>query len=164
MTTSSGASRSAMLLTGSPMGDPVTARAMTTSPPPANPPDPEVPPRAQRRSFSAAEKLRILDEADRCAQPGEIAALLRREGIYSSHLAAWRKLRRRGALQGLSPKARGPQPAAKNPLAGKVKDLERARRRLERRLRRAELIIEIQKKASEILRIPLKRPERDGHG
>ena len=70
-------------------------------------PDPEVAPRAKRRTYTATYKLRILREADGCNQPGQIGALLRREGLYSSHLSTWRKQRARGELQGLSPKKRG---------------------------------------------------------
>ena len=123
------------------------APAMTTDPPdPSRPPDPEVPGRAQRRQFSAQEKLRILRLVDECKQYGEIAALMRREGIYASLLQKWRALRDRGAFEALEDRDRGRKPAPKNPLSGKVKDLEREVRRLQRKLRRAELIMDIQKK------------------
>jgi transposase len=69
----------------------------------------EVPAKARRRRFTAAEKVRVLREADRCAKPGEVSALPRREGLYSSHLATWRAARRRGELAGLAPRARGPK-------------------------------------------------------
>jgi len=69
----------------------------------------EVTARAQRRRFTAAEKLRVLREADRCTKPGEQSALLRREGLYSSHLSTWRAARSRGELAGLSPRQRGPK-------------------------------------------------------
>jgi transposase-like protein len=70
----------------------------------------EVTPKAKRRQFSAQYKLRILDEADRCTRPGEIGALLRREGLYSSNLATWRRQRQKGQIGALSPKKRGPKP------------------------------------------------------
>ena len=77
-----------------------------------------------RRRFSAEYRLRILEEADRCTQPGEIGRLLRREGLYSSHLSVWRKARRNGSLKALAPKKRGAKPAESNPLSGKVRQLE----------------------------------------
>jgi transposase len=165
MNASPATSASAILLPGSPAGDPAAARPMTTVPGfSSEPPDPEVPSKAKRRHFSTAEKARILKEVDRCTQPGEIAALLRREGIYSSHLAAWRKKRKVALLAGLEPKPRGPKSAPKNPLAAPLHELQRENRRLRRRLKRAETILEIQKKASELLGIPLKRPESEGRG
>jgi len=78
--------------------------------PASRPPDPEVLPKASRRTFSATEKLRILNEADACKQPGQIGALLRREGLYSSHLVKWRRLRAAGQLQALAPQPRGRKP------------------------------------------------------
>ena len=74
-------------------------------------PDPEVVAKPTRRRFSAEYRLRILEEADRCTQPGEIGRLLRREGLYSSHLSVWRKARRNGSLKALTPKKRGAKPA-----------------------------------------------------
>src|SRR2546427_10950563 len=85
--------------------------------PASRPPDPEVMPKASRRTFSAAEKLRILNEADACTQPGQIGALLRREGVYSSHLVKWRRLRAAGQLQALAPQPRGSKTAPPDPLA-----------------------------------------------
>ena len=79
-------------------------------------PDPEVPERARRRYFSAQYKLRVLEEADACQAPGEVGALLRREGLYSSQLTAWRRARREGSLQALS-KPRGPQGRRRDPVA-----------------------------------------------
>ena len=88
-------------------------------------PDPEVPAKARRRRFSAQYKKRILDEADGCKDvPGAIGALLRREGLYSSHLTTWRKQRERGELDGLRPKKRGRKAKPINPLAVKVRELE----------------------------------------
>jgi transposase-like protein len=114
-------------------------------------PDPEVVPRAKRRQFSANYKLRILTEADQCTQRGEIGALLRREGLYSSHLTTWRKQRDRGQLQGLTPKKRGRKP---DPQAAELARLQRENERLKARLEQAETIIEVQKKLSQMLGLP----------
>jgi transposase len=124
-------------------------------------PDPEVPEKARRRRFSARYKLKILEQADRCRQAGEVGALLRREGLYWSNLQTWRRQREEGSLQGLSPKKRGRKSAPQNPLAGKVKALERENKRLQRKLQRAEIMLDIQKKASELLGIPLETVERE---
>jgi transposase-like protein len=121
--------------------------------------DPEVPEKARRRRFTAEYKLRILEQADACTEPGKIGELLRREGLYSSHLSAWRKQRREGSLRGLSPRKRGRKRRPKNPLAKKVTQLERENRALQERLRQAEVIIDVQKKVSQILGIPLATPE-----
>jgi transposase len=84
----------------------------------------EVVAKAERRRFTAEYKLKVLREADRCKQPGEIGALLRREGLYWSNLTNWRKQRERGELAGLSVKQRGPQRREKSPLAERVRELE----------------------------------------
>jgi transposase-like protein len=115
--------------------------------------DPEVVPKASRRQFSAAEKLRILQEADACTQPGQIGALLRREGLYSSHLAKWRRLRALGQLQALSPHQRGPKAVA-DPIAEELAALRRENARLQAQLTRAETIIDVQKKLSHLLGLP----------
>lgn len=115
--------------------------------------DPEVVPKATRRQFSAAEKLRILQEADTCTQPGQIGALLRREGLYSSQLANWRRLRARGQLQALTPQQRGPKAVA-DPLAEELAALRRENARLQAQLTRAETIIDVQKKLSQLLGLP----------
>jgi transposase len=117
-------------------------------------PDPEVTEKPQRRRFTAEYKVRILRDADACAEPGEIGALLRREGLYSSHLTEWRRQREQGALAGLAPKPRGRRGAPPHPLARRVSELERENTRLQRRLQQAEAIIEVQKKVSELLGIP----------
>jgi len=130
--------------------------------PTAGRPDPEVPEKPVRRRFSAEYKVRVVEEADGCTEPGEIGALLRREGLYSSHLGKWRKQRERGTLAGLQPKKRGPKSKRGDPLVGENERLRRENQRLSRRLRQAEMIIEIQKKASEILGITLESPESDG--
>ena len=114
-------------------------------PPASRPPDPEVLPKASRRSFSAAEKLRILNEADACTQPGQIGALLRPEGLYSSHLVKWRRLRAAGQLQALAPQPRGPKPPLPDPLAEELAQLRGQNARLLARLAQAELIIDVQK-------------------
>jgi len=125
--------------------------------------NPEVPAKATRRRFTGEYKQRILREADAAHNAGEIGTLLRREGLYSSHLNTWRRVRERGELAGLSPKRRGRKEKAVNPLAKRVVELERDKRRLERRLKQAELLLEIQKKASQLLEIPLaSRDDEDG--
>ena len=116
------------------------------------PPDPEVPEKAKRRRFSAEYKLAILREADRCTQPGQIGALLRRERLYSSHLVDWRRQRDAGALQALA-RTRGRKPA--DPVRVEAERLRRENERLRGRLAQAERIIEIQGKVSELLGIPL---------
>ena len=120
----------------------------------------EVPAKRPRRSFSAEVKRRILAEADRCREPGEIGALLRREGIYSSHLAAWREARDRGELGGETPK-RGPVPKAKELRRrdDRIAELERQNARLTKRAERAEALVELQKKVAEILGSPLPDPD-----
>lgn len=118
-------------------------------------PDPEVPEKPVRRKFSAEYKIRILKEADACSEPGQIGALLRREGLYSSSLARWRRQRDQGILGGLAPKKRGRKAEAKNPLSVRVVELERQNRRLKKRLSQAETIIEVQKKVSTLLGIQL---------
>jgi transposase len=114
-------------------------------------PDPEVVPTAKRRRFTTQEKVRILKEADACTEPGELGALLRREGIYSSYLSRWRRARDRGELQALSPKKRGPKSAADRGLTKELAKLQRENERLRGRLAQAEAIIEAQKKLSELL-------------
>ncbi len=121
-------------------------------------PDPEVPEKPARRRFTAAYKLAILGKADACSGHGEVGALLRREGLYSSHLTAWRKQRDEGALKALSPVKRGRKPKAKNPLADEVARLERENRKLQKRLEQAEMIIDFQKKVADLLGIPLAKP------
>ena len=117
----------------------------------APPPDPEVSARAVRRQFSARYKLKILEQVDSCTEPGEVGRLLRREGLYSSHLAAWRKAQRKGSLQALAPKKRGRKGAEKNPLSPKVQRLERKVTRLEEELRKAHLILDVQGKVAGLL-------------
>ena len=106
-----------------------------------------------RRRFAAKYKLSILAEVDACTKPGEIGALLRREGLYSSNIHAWQRQLREGALKGLSPKKRGRKKDEVNPLAKRVAELERDNTKLAKKLKQAETIIEVQKKISEILGI-----------
>ena len=121
----------------------------------------EVVEKARRRRFKAAEKLRILKEADRCTKPGELGALLRREGLYSSHLSAWRAARQRGELAGLTARRRGPKPQPVDPRERKIAEQAREIRRLQARLERAEGLIAVQKKVSQLLGIPLESEEKD---
>lgn len=113
-------------------------------------PDPEVVATAKRRHFSAQEKLRILEEADAC-EHGEIGALVRREGIYTSYLSRWRRERKRGALEGLSADKRGSESEVDRALAEENKQLRGENKRLKQRLTQAETIIEVQKKVSQLL-------------
>jgi transposase len=114
-------------------------------------PDAEVVDKPKRRRFSAAYKQRIVAEADQCTEPGEVGRLLRREGLYSSSLTTWRKAARDGSLKALS-KKRGRKPE-RNPLAEKVRKLERQNARLENELRKAHLIMEVQGKVAGLLGI-----------
>ena len=117
----------------------------------------EVVAKATRRRFSAEYKLKILQEADGCREPGEIGALLRREGLYFSNITTWRAQRRKGALAGLAQKKRGPAPAEKNPLSVTVAAQEQEIVRLTARAERAEALVDLQKKVSELLGIALTR-------
>ena len=127
---------------------------------PEGAPDPEVTERAKRRRFTAEYKLRILREADACKGDGDLGALLRREGLYSSHLTTWRRQRDEIAKAGLKARKRGPKSKAVDP---RVKQLERENDRLKQRLEQAETIIAFQKKLSKLLGIPLKSPDSDGN-
>ena len=120
----------------------------------------EVTEKAKRRQYSAAYKLKILEQADACAKPGELGALLRREGLYSSHLAAWRKARRKGERKGLEPKQRGPKARVVDPSAQQLAEQEKELARWKARAERAELLVEIQKKVATLLGIEL--PENGG--
>jgi transposase-like protein len=121
-------------------------------------PDPEVPAKATRRRFSAEYRLRILNQADACKKAGELGALLRREGLYSSLLTNWRRQREHGALRAMRERRRGPKP---RPVDPRVTQLEAENRRLQRKLQRADTIITLQKKVAEILGIPLKPLDND---
>jgi len=123
---------------------------------------PEVPEKAKRRQFDSAYKLRILEEADRQTELGQLGELLRREGLYSSHLTLWRRQRDEGTLAGLEPKRRGRKAKRKDPVAKENEKLRRENQRLTERLRQAETIIDVQKKVSEMLGIPLASPDDEG--
>ena len=125
-------------------------------------PDVEVSEKPTRRRFSAEYKLKILAEAEACGEPGMLGELLRREGLYSSHLTIWRRQRDEGALVGLTPKRRARKAKPKNPLADENEQLRRENQRIKEQLRQAELIIDVQKKVSEILDIPLKSRDSEG--
>lgn len=122
-------------------------------------PNPEVLERPKRRTYTVDYKLKILKEADMAAESGGIGALLRREGLYSSTLQTWRRQREKGELAGLSPKKRGPKSVKENPLAKKVSELEKKNKRLQKRLNNAELLLDIQKKISQLTGIPLQRED-----
>jgi transposase-like protein len=115
-------------------------------------PSTEVVTRATRRRFTAEYKLRILREVEACKGTGEIGALLRREGLYSSNLSKWRQQRARGELEGLAEQRRGPK---ENPQAVENARLKRENERLREELRKAQLIIDVQKKVSQLLGVPL---------
>ena len=116
----------------------------------------EIAPTTKPPVRSATEKLRILAEYEAYPQGApERGALLRREGLYTSHISKWRKQRDRGALQGLSPQRRGPKPAPRNPLSEENERLQQENARLQARLQRAEAIIDVQKKLSQLLGTPL---------
>ena len=125
-------------------------------------PEPEVSAAPKRRRFTAEYKARIVEEADECREEGAIGALLRREGLYSSQLATWRRQYRSGALTALKDNKRG-RKRTKNPLEDEVARLERENARLAHRLEQAETIIEIQKKVSTMLGIPLKDEASEGN-
>jgi transposase len=124
-------------------------------------PDSEVDSKAVRRQFSAAYKRRILQEADE-GGPGAVASILRREGLYSSHLTTWRKQRETGEIAGLEPRKRGKKPVPRNPLAAENEKLRRETQRLQKRLRQAETIIDVQKKLCDLLGLTVPPIEQNG--
>jgi transposase len=126
------------------------------------PPNPEVVATPTRRRFTAEDKLRILKLADACTAVGSLGALLRAEGLYSSHLTTWRRQRAEGVLSALTPQKRGRKVSAQQPLRAENETLRKENARLSTRLKQAELIIDVQKKVSEILGIPLATPEEGG--
>ena len=131
----------------------MTDRAQQGNDQAGNPGSPEVPEKPVRRSFDAAYKQRILEEADRLSQSGELGQLLRREGLYSSLLSTWRRQRDEGMLAGLAPKRRGRKAKRKDAVAVENERLRRENEQLTHRLKQAETIIEVQKKVSEMLGI-----------
>jgi transposase-like protein len=117
--------------------------------------------RPRRRTFTAKEKLRILHEADQATGSGEIGAILRREGLYSSALTDWRRQRDAGILDGLTPARRGPKASEPNPLTAELAKSQQENAQLRLRLERAEAIIDLQKKVSDLLGMPLAPIESD---
>jgi transposase-like protein len=115
--------------------------------------------KGSRRRFTAKYKRQVLEEADGCTEPGQIGALLRREGLYSSHLSAWRRQREAGALAGLAPRKRGRKASHRERQTRRMAELERENERLRHRLAQAETIVDVQKKVSSLLGIALGRPE-----
>lgn len=155
---------------------PVAASSATSStssasdgdrPPPSNvhAPDPEVLERPKRRSFTAEYKLRVLREVDAAKASGDsgaVGAALRHEGLYSSHLVEWRKQRESGELEGLKPVKRGPKPSKRHdPLALENERLRRENARLEEALRKAAIVIDVQKKVATLLGIPIESPKTE---
>ena len=147
-----------------------TARPMdespqgTASPRPAVivSPDPEVVARPTRRRFTAEDKRRILKLADACTAVGSLGALLRAEGLYASNLTTWRRQRTEGVLSALTPQKRGRKASARHPLHRENETLRQENARLSTRLTQAELIIEVQKKVSVLLGMPLQTPAEGG--
>ena len=122
----------------------------------------EVTAKATRRRFTAEYKKKVLQEADACTEPGQIGSLLRREGLYSSHLVNWRAARERGELAGLEPKRRGPKAAEANPLAKELAAERREVARLKAENAKLQIICEVQKKVSLLLGVTLPTiPEDD---
>lgn len=122
-------------------------------------PPTEVSAKAKRRSFTAKYKLRIVLEADACEKAGEVAALLRREGLYSSHLTEWRAARKRGELEGLAPKKRGPKTQERDERDDRIAAQEKEIAKLRARAEHAEALVALQKKVAELLGERL--PEKD---
>ena len=134
-------------------------KTVAPEPPAQTRPDPEVVADAKRRTFTAEYKQRILEEADAAAaQPGGIGALLRREGLYSSHLVTWRRERQAGVLKGLTPHRRGPK-SRRNAQEDEMQKLRRENQRLAEQLRKAEIIIDVQKKVGALLGWPLPKAD-----
>lgn len=119
----------------------------------------EVSAKAKRRRFTAKQKLRILKLADACKEVGELSAMLRREGIYSSSLSGWREARDAGELSGLGPKRRGPKPVVPDARDKQIAELQRAVARAEARARQAEGLVALQKKVADLLGIQLPRED-----
>jgi transposase len=122
-----------------------------SSPRPPVAPDSEVVAKPKRRRFTAEYRLRIVEEADRCTESGDVGRLLRREGLYSSHLTKWREARHEGSLHGLRSKKRGAKPKENNPLEPKVRELEAKVARLEKDLQTAHTILDVQGKVAGLL-------------
>ena len=132
------------------------ANAAGAAPPAPRPsvPDSEVIARPRRRSFTAEYRRSILEQADAAHDAGAVGLLLRREGLYSSHLATWRRQRKQGGIDALTPKKRGPKVVV-SPLVKENRELLAANARLTKKLKNAELIIEVQKKVAALLGNPI---------
>jgi len=124
-------------------------------------PETEVSAKAKRRVFTAGYKRRILDELDRATKPGEVGAILRREGLYSSVVSSWRRQRDAGTLSALRPKKRGPVAKVSHPLEREVVELKRALAKAEARAKHAETLVEVQKKVAELLGIQLAKSDEE---
>ena len=127
-------------------------------------PDPEVTAKARRRRFTAKYKLRILREADALSESGSVGEMLRREGLYSSHLAKWRAARERGELAALAPRKRGRKPTPGREILDENRRLARENARLKKKLAQAEAIIDVQKKVAALMEEPLKTLGGDESG
>ena len=125
------------------------------------PANPEVVAKATRRRFPVDYKLKVLEQADRCQDTGQLGALLRREGLYHSNLQLWRRQREQGILNGLTPRKRGRKLNPQSQLLEENQQLQRQNQRLSKRLQQAEIIIEFQKKLSEALGIPLQKESNE---
>lgn len=123
--------------------------------------DPEVLEKPVRRKFTAAYKLQIVEAAEGFTEQGQIGALLRREGLYSSQLSTWRNQREQGQLQALSDNKRGRKATVPQPVQKELEQLRRENQRLRHKMQQAELIIDIQKKASQLLGISLEPVNHD---
>jgi transposase-like protein len=119
----------------------------------------EVSPKAKRRRFPAEYKKKILDELDALTDRGEVGAVLRREGLYSSHIHEWRSLRRAGEMDGLAPKKRGPKPQEANPLEKELAAKERENARLRAENEKMAIVIDVQKKVAQLLGVTLPNPD-----
>jgi transposase len=136
----------------------VAGKTVAPEPRASSRPDPEVVVDAKRRTFTAEYKQRILAEADAAAQPGAVGALLRRERLYSSHLVSWRRERQAGILKGLTPHKRGPK-SKRNAQEEEIQKLRRENQRLTEELRKAEIVIDVQKKVGALLGWPLPKAD-----
>ena len=124
-------------------------------------PNSEVTEKPRRRRFTAAYKLKTLKQIEDCTAPGQVGALMRREGLYSSTITGWRRQRERGELDGLTPKKRGRKANPKDPKDRVISQLQRANKKLGQKLEQAKTVIEIQKKVSSLLGISLDSPENE---
>lgn len=124
-------------------------------------PETEVTEKTQRRRFTAEYKRKIVQAADNCTRPGELGALLRREGLYSSHLSLWREKIQRSELESLKPKKRGPKPTVVDPRDKKIAQLEREISKLAARAERAEMLVDVQKKVANLLGLTLPKSDEE---